>query len=96
MKRISAYKATDGKIFDDKKECQLYQKGLNVVEGLRLIAQTMIVPEGEFMKQEYIITKMLQKQDAIVAALAGKDPNIVSYLLMDPKDREEDDIEAPV
>jgi hypothetical protein len=38
MKRISAYQATDGKIFNDKNECKKHQAQLNIVDGVKAIA----------------------------------------------------------
>ena len=41
MKRISAYQATDGSLFDDKKACAAHQRALNIDEGVHKIAESM-------------------------------------------------------
>lgn len=37
MKRISAYQASDGTLFDDKKACAAHQRSINAVAGLTTI-----------------------------------------------------------
>lgn len=41
MKRVSAYQATDGTLFDDKKACAAHQRALNISEGVHKIAENM-------------------------------------------------------
>lgn len=41
MKRISAYEATDGTLFNSKKACQDHQRAINVIEGVQAVAKNI-------------------------------------------------------
>lgn len=78
MKRISAYQATDGKLFDDKKACRDYQKGLNVLGGLAAICSENF---ADTSLGETIQKFLLDNAEAIQAALKGQDIQEVINLM---------------
>lgn len=61
MKRISAYQATDGKIFNDKKECRDYQRSLDTMTAVHVVC-------GYGDTAEFV----LENAEALRAALDGK------------------------
>lgn len=41
MKRISAYQATDGAMFSDRKECKEHQKKLDTIARIQAVAESL-------------------------------------------------------
>jgi len=80
MKRISAYQATDGKIFNDKNECREYQAQLNIVDGVKAIANRINGdPEyinddtgGYFLNSDQLARFILENGNDIKNVLSGK------------------------
>lgn len=83
MKRISAYQATDGTLFDDKKACADHQRALNVLDGIRKIAERMendpkllcsdLGPNvTAIVSSEQLMDFILDNAEHIKLALAGK------------------------
>jgi len=95
MQRISAYQATDGRLFNNKGECREHQKALNIIAAVELITDKVEVSNGEYdittdsgelikaMTANQVSLFILENADAIRAALAGKLDEVTEILIMD-------------
>lgn len=79
MKRISAYQATDGTIFNDKHACKIHQAQLDIVDGVKKIADRIndnpdyINDEGYYtLDSEELARFILENGADIKNALNGK------------------------